>query len=230
MDRLNRSVTYLGLGLLLTAAGCRSTQSEVPPTKQSLFSRLGQQQEQKTQNPPESTVNFNQEPRQPISPPYGGYTPNASGMGMNQQPGLNPNQPGMSGPGGLPMSPPGGGNPGLMSDPGANPAGGGLGANSGLGGGTNAGSFGSTDPGFGSNGGLGGGATQPSSRWGNQPGALGAGSGVNPASSVGGATGLPASNPNPNSNPLGVLPGGDSQPSLPVINQNPAVNPAAPNR
>ena len=195
MDRLYRSVSYVGLGLLLTAAGCRSTSSEVPPTKQGLFSRLGQQQQTQTpKTSPESTVSFNQEPRQTISPPYGGYSTGPSGMQMNQQAGMNQsgmNQPGMTGPGGLPMDP---------------AAGNGLGANSNLGGG--AGNYGA-DPGFDTNGTprTGGPAAQPGSRWPSQ-----AGTPAGNANIGGGASATPNSN-------AGMTLSNDN---VPVINQNPA--------
>ena len=224
MDRLNRSIAYVGLGLLLTAAGCRSTKSEVPPARQGLFSRLGQQQQdqQQKQAPGESTVNFNQEPRQSVSPPYSGYTPNASGLPFGQAPGMNQpgmNQPGMNQPGMMPpagMTQPGMTGDGTQMTP---PVGGGLGANTG--------NFGS-DPGFGASGtlGTGGVATQPGSRWENQPGAS-AGN-MNPG--IGGGAALPAANVGASDPNAGITPGSDPLPQIPVINASPAVGAAGTNR
>lgn len=216
MDRLKRSVAYVALGLLPAGAGCRSPRSEVPPARQSLFSRLGQEGQPKAGAPGESTVNFHQEPRQAVSPPYGGYTPNASGLATNPQVGLNPN--GLSGtPGGA-----GGGNLGLLSDAGVSPTSGGLGANPSPGGGTNPGSF-AGDPGFGPSGTAAGGSLQPASRWPSQSVPPSSGAGINPSADLGvGAGALPT--PGSGAPPAA---GSLSTDAVPVINQNPAVNPAA---
>lgn len=56
MDRLPRTLAAFGLGLLLTAAGCRSTRPEVPPGR--AFEKDGRQRK---------AISFSQEDGHPVS-------------------------------------------------------------------------------------------------------------------------------------------------------------------